>query len=261
MKGIYTSPVASSIPFDPGSSFAPTVTDVQTAIEAALHPDPQFQADSLFDDFDNRMTWSPSTSGTGSSASVSGGNSTYASGKHLGVAQLSYGSVGPPSHASLVHSGNLSISTVFGSGMAQYKTLIRIPTLATAAEDYIFRCGYGTSTNQDHADGIYFEYNRATSANWILKTASNSSRTSSTSSIAVTAGAWISLSWEVNEAGTSVEYFVDGVSAGTITTNIPTTTGRGCGPNYQLVAAAIVTGGRSVAIDYFFFNKHFTARD
>jgi hypothetical protein len=253
--------VASDIRFDNTvNGFPAGATSLQAAIESVLAFDPQNTTSALFDDFDGRQTWSPSTAGVSASAAVGGGNAEFASGKHVGVARCQYGS-GLPSHASLVLSGTLAQNAVFGNGVADYRTLIRIPTLATVAEDYVIRIGYGTSTNADHADGIYFEYNRSVSANWLLKTASASSRTVVTSSIPVVAGSWITLSWICNSAGTSVSFYINGTLAGTITTNIPTVTGRGCGPNYQIVASSILTGGRSFVVDYFYFIKYFTARD
>lgn len=261
MRPVFSSPVARAIPFDNTSNgFPEDATNVQAAIESALAFSPQHHLGILFDDFLNSMTWSPSTTGSGAVASVSGGNSTFASGKHIGVAQIELGSVVSTS-AALVQSGNLSISTVFGSGAAEYQTLVRIPTLATANDDYILRFGFGTSTTADHANGIYFEYNRSNSVNWSLKTASSSSRTTHTSSIAVTNNTWIHCRFVVNSAGTNVDYYIDGVLGGSITTNIPTTTGEGAGPNFQIVSTAFVSVTRAAYFDYFYFTKHFTARD
>lgn len=259
MNRLFASSVARSVPFD-SSSNSFSASDVQAAIEEARAFSPQTTSAVLFDDFNNAMTWSPSTTGASSVASVSGGNATLASGKHLGVAQVSCGTV-LPSTAALVQSGALSDSTVFGNGSAEYQTLIRINQLATVAEDFTFRCGFGTSNSADHADGIYFEYNRATSTNWLLKTASNSVRTTTTSSIAVAASTWTHLRWVVNSAGTQVDFYVNGTSAGSNTTNIPTTTGRGSGPNFQITAVAGTSTARAVYIDYFYFLKNFTARD
>jgi hypothetical protein len=41
-------------------------------------------------------------------------------------------------------------------------------------------------------------------------------------STAVTAGSWVTLKYIVNAAGTSITFYVNGASVGTITTNIPT---------------------------------------
>lgn len=257
---IFTSPVARSIPFDNSTNgFPSSATTVQTAIEQTIHFDPITLPAPLFDDFDGRLSWSPSTSGTGASASISGGNATFASGSHMGVARCAYGTV-LSTHAALVWSGALSTAIVMGGGEAEYNTLIRIPTLATATEDYIIRVGLGTATNADHANGIYFEYARASSINWRCRTASASSRTTLTTSTAVVNNAWINLRWVCNAAGTSVEFFIDSVSQGTITTNIPTTTGQGCGGNFQITAQALVSGGGDFVIDWFYFSKAFTSR-
>jgi len=258
---VIISPVARSVPFDNTSNGFPAAADnVQTAIEYALQFDPQTISGIQFDDFNNLVTWSPSTLGIGSVASVSTGNATLASGKHLGVAELVVGGI-LGAHASLVQSAGLSTSTVFGNGAAEYKSLIHIPALATVTNDYVFRCGLGTSANADHANGIYFEYNRSQSTNWRLKTASNSTRTVNTSSIAVVAGSWIQLRWGVNSAGTQVDFYINGVLAGSNTTNIPTETGQGCGPNFQMTRTAVLAGTLNIYLDYFYFLKTFTARD
>lgn len=257
----YVTPIARSIPFDNSTNgFPAAATNVQKAIETTLNFNPQINPIALFDDFDDRMVWSPSTVGTGASSSVGGGNTTYASGKHIGVARMLYGTVLATS-AALAWSGTLSTSIVLGNGAAEYRSLIYIPTLASATEDYIIRVGLGTSTTADHANGVYFEYQRSQSVNWRLKTANQSTRTVTTSSIAVAAGQWIKLGWICNAAGDNVDFYVDDVLAGSNTTNIPTTTGQGCGGNFQISASALVNGARDLVADYFYFYKEFTARD
>lgn len=253
---------ARQVPFDNATNGFSS-TEAQSAIEEArLTPifDPQATIEPLYDDFNNMITWSPSTSGSGSSASVSTGNAAEATGKHLGIAELLLGNV-LAAHAALVQSATLSTSTVFGDGEAEYQSLVKIPTLATDTDDYVFRAGFGTATNADHANGIYFEYNRTTSANWVLKCANQSVRTSVTSSIAVAAASWIHLKFNVNSAGDLVTFYVDGTQAGTISTNIPVTQGQGCGPNFQLTSIAALAGPRRVYMDYFYFIKKFTARN
>lgn len=261
MKGnwLQSTQVAKSVPFDNlTNGFPSTSTNVQTAIENSLNFNPQNNPSVLFDDFDGRMSWFTSVSGVGSIADVGGANTLLSSGKHLGIANIAYGLSG---HAAIGLPGSLARTTVFGNGQAEYITLIRIETLATLTEDYVFRCGYGTSLNSDHLDGIYFEYNRNQSVNWLLKTASNSSRTTNISSISVVEDQWIQLKWIVNSAGNEVSFFINNSSAGTITTNLPTVAGRPCGPSYHIVSTNVVSGGRRVFMDYFYFNKKFTSRD
>jgi hypothetical protein len=257
MIGAFKSIVARCIPFDNASNGFSS-TNVQEAIEEVTSFNPEFNPIALFDDFDDRMAWSPATSGTGAAASVSAGNATLASGGHLGVARIASGTA-VASTAALAWSGALANAIVLGTGESAYVSLIRLPILATVANDYILRIGLGTSTSADHTDGVYFEYNRATSANWICKTASQSTRTSTTTSVAVAINTWIKLEWRCNSAGTSVEFFINGVSVATITTNIPTVTGKGCGGNFQIVNVA-GTLARECFIDYFYFTKSFTSR-
>lgn len=258
----YKSPVARSIPFDNSSNGFPAAADnVQTAIEQVINFDPEAMPAPLYDDFDSRLAWSPATTG-GGAASVSGGNATFASGSHIGVARVALGTV-LGSSGMLRWSGGLTQAIVVGGGIAEWKSLIQIPSLATTADDYTLYIGLGDSltSNVEHANGIYFVYDRQTSANWILRTASQSTRTSTTSSIAVTAGAWIELRWVANAAGTSVEFFVGNTSAGTNTTNIPNVTGFGCGGAYQIVSVnAFLVGGKDCVIDYFYFTKAYTSR-
>jgi hypothetical protein len=107
--------------------------------------------------------------------------------------------------------------------------------LATAAENYRFRVGFiDSTTNAEPADGAYFEYNRASSNNWILNTASNSARTPVTSGVAVSATRWIDMRIRVDGTTQSAEFFIDDVSQGTITTNVPTAAGRETSVGYVI---------------------------
>lgn len=256
----FKGPVAKTIPFDNSSNGFPVgATNVQTAIESVLNFDPLLNTSPIFDDFDGRMAWSVSSSGTGSAASVGGGNAALASGSHIGVARVAVGGVLSAS-ACLSWSGTLSTAIVVGEGGAECRILVRIQDLATVADDYVFRAGLGTTTNADHANGIYFEYSRADSVNWRCKTASQSTRTVLTTSTAVVTDVWLELKWVVNSAGDSVEFFIDDVSQGTITTNIPSVTGQGCGGNFQITAGALIANTREVFIDFFYFTKSYTSR-
>lgn len=256
---VHSSPVARGVPFDNSTNgFPSSATNVQSAIEAIGNANPMTNPLALFDDFDDRMAWSPSTTGTGAAASVSAGNATLASGTHNGVARVATGTV-LATAAALVWSGALSNSLMVGGGGADYSALIHLPVLGSAPNHYIARIGLGTSTSADHANGIYFEYDSSASANWRLKTASSSTRTTTTSSIAVVANQWILLEWHCNAAGTSVEFFVDGVSAGTITTNIQITAGNGYGGNFQISNPAnVLAAAREMFIDWFYFQKVYT---
>lgn len=119
---------------------------------------------------------------------------------------------------------------LFGGGKYQAMTLMGFSALSTGSEEYIYRFGYLDGTaNSDSTDGVWIEYDRTVSVNWVMVTASNSTRTRTASTVPVVAGAWILLKVAVNDTGTLAEFFVNGSSIGTIDTNIPTGTGRSTG--------------------------------
>lgn len=85
------------------------------------------------------------------------------------------------------------------------------------------RFGLGNDVvGADHTNGVYFEFDRATSTAWRIVTASSSSRTKTTTGVTATGSTWFTLKLEVNAAATSVAFWIDGVLVGTHTTNIPT---------------------------------------
>ena len=140
---------------------------------------------------------------------------------------------------------------VFGGGTWDYEWRVRFPTLSTSAEEYVIRVGMGDVTTGDMVDGAYFEYDRATSGDfWRIKTANNSSRTTTVSSTAIAANTWYKLRTQVNAGGTSVDFLVDDTNIGTITTNIPTGAGRTCGPLVSMIKTNGTTS-RTTNVDYY----------
>lgn len=249
--------VARAVPFD-NSTNGFLSTDVQAAIEESFLFNPQYDL-VTYDDTFYTLNWSPSTFGTGASALQGGGNATFANGKHNGVFSLETGTV-IPGRAALRLSGTQQGGLCVGNGKATYESLIYIPDLSAALEEFVIRVGLADTNGSDPADGIYFEYDRTQSVNWRLRCASNSTRTTTTSSIAVAADVWIRLRWECDATATTVTYYIDGVNAGTVTTNIPTTTGRGYGALFEIIKT-VGTTERSLYGDYFFYAKKFTSRD
>jgi hypothetical protein len=117
----------------------------------------------------------------------------------------------------------------FGGGAWNYEALININTLSTALERYRMIFGFGSViSNSAEADGVFITYDEGgtangtiASANWQCVTVANSVRTLTTSTTAVTASAWNKLRIEINAAGTSVTFYVNGTAIATHTTNIP----------------------------------------
>ena len=117
----------------------------------------------------------------------------------------------------------------FGGGAWNYEALININTLSTALERYRMIFGFGSViSNSSETNGVFITYDEGgtangttASANWQCVTVDNSVRTLTTSTTAVTASAWNKLRIEINAAGTSVTFYVNGVSIATHQTNIP----------------------------------------
>jgi hypothetical protein len=197
------------------------------------------------------LTWTSTVSGTGAAnTSVT----TSSTSNNRGIVQFSTGTTAT-GRAAL---GLGTTSQFFGGGVATFEMLINIPTLSTVTEEYILRLGFGdVVAGTDNVDGVYFEYNRLTSVNWLMKTANNSTRTTTTSATAVAAGAWLKLKAVINDNGTNVDYYVNGALIGSVTTNIPITVARVCAPTLAMVKSAGTTA-RTMLIDYFWFQQVFT---
>lgn len=127
---------------------------------------------------------------------------------------------------------------------------VRIPVLSVLAQRFIFRIGFGDSVSGEHTDGIYFEYDEATSANWRIVTANNTTRTKATSGTAVPTDTWVWLKIIVNSAGNSASFYVNGseVTNSPIATNLPGST-RTFGIVSSIIKSAGTTG-RDVDMDY-----------
>lgn len=131
-----------------------------------------------------------------------------------------------------------STTMVFSWGVTTYETLINISSLSVSANRYQILCGFfDTYSGVNQVDWTYFLYDlfgvstwSAASANWQIVTAQNVgswwAATFTTTSTAVAAWSRVKLKIVVNAGGTSVEFFVNNVSVGTIATNIPSTSGN-----------------------------------
>jgi hypothetical protein len=104
----------------------------------------------------------------------------------------------------------------------------------------------------DPANGIYLYYSSTiNSGNWRGVTRNASTSTNVDSSIAATTN-WVKLRLQVNSAGTSVEFFVDDVSIGTSSTNIPTGNAMRIMASIEKQGTASTTS-RTLNLDYIYY--------
>ena len=106
-------------------------------------------------------------------------------------------------------------------------------------------------------EGIGFEYNDSQNGGRWQAIAHDGIETSVDTGITVAADTWYNLELEINAAGTSVEYFIDGASVATIATNIPTGTGFGLFYNAHIMKL-IGTSGRVVYLDHYYIYQELT---
>ncbi|MGB3008979.1 MAG: hypothetical protein WBB33_01315, partial [Candidatus Saccharimonadales bacterium] len=116
----------------------------------------------------------------------------------------------------------------------------------------------GTTTSADPTDGIYFQYATTTTAgNWFRCTQSNNAVTCTDTGVArtLTLNTYQRFKFVTNAAGTSVEFFIDEVSVGTNTTNLPAST-RSHGPAISMHTATATA--RAWKMDYYQIKRNLT---
>jgi hypothetical protein len=225
-----------------------------------------------FTDFDNTATLTPNftqfTSGAGASVIRQVTNIPNATASQIGFCQYQTGTTAT-AYATHINEGFVGSQFFFGGGAWVFETYVCVETLSTSLERFRFIAGFGSSaTNGAEGNGTFFTYDEGatqngTSAtpNWQTQTCNGAVRTLTTTSVAVTAGAWTKLRIEVNAAATSVAFYINGTLAATHTTNIP----KWLAPNNprafnvkQSIVKTIGITNRSVFCDYFGYENVLT---
>lgn len=111
-----------------------------------------------------------------------------------------------------------------GAGAITWEWAIKTPsTLADVTNNYELCVGLanGASDATQPTEGVYFYYNYATSSGvWVGRTVTSSTVTAVVSSTTVATSTWYTLKATINALNTSVEFFINGTSIGTSTTNL-----------------------------------------
>ncbi len=173
------------------------------------------------DDFDaatasGSTNWNGNSSG--GSASIGNPNGTISNG-HPGIITLSTGS--GTSGSGVIYK---DVSSYFGYSLFDFEMMVLIPVLSAGSDTFKIAVGPGnTYSSTDPYIGAWFSYtDTVNSGNWTINTG-NGSTTSVDSTVAVVANTWYKLRLVANTAGTSVHFYINGTSVGTISLTIPTT--------------------------------------
>lgn len=153
----------------------------------------------------------------------------------------------------------------FGGGQYRWDSRVRIPTNSDGTNTFQFLCGFwDTISGVNQVDGIYFLYDSqgvstgsAASGNWQIVTASNSVRTFTTTGTVIDNSNLQKLRIDVNADATSVTFYINDVSVGTHTTNIPSGASRLTTSGVYLQKSAGTTA-RTAQIDYLYLKAKFT---
>jgi hypothetical protein len=186
----------------------------------------------------------------------------------IGFAQYQTG-LSSTGYANHFTEGNVGRQFVFGGGSWVFETFVNVETLSTVTERFRFVTGFGDNpTNASDSNAVLFTYDEGgvqngtvASPNWQCVTSVGAVRTLTTTSTAVVASAWVKLRIEVNAAGTSVTFYVNGTLVATHTTNIPTFVSAANPRGFnvkQSILKSIGTANRSVFCDYLLYENNLT---
>lgn len=152
--------------------------------------------------------------------------------------------------------GTSTQSSAMGDGLTLVEIAVKMPLLSVLAERFTIRVGYVNIAGGDPANGIFFRYvDSVNSGKWEIVTRSGGSETPMDSGITVVANTWYKLGITINAAGTLAYYSINGVSVGTISTNIPLSNLGSCGFS---ITKNLGTTARLLYGDYIFIAKKFT---
>lgn len=157
-----------------------------------------------------------------------------------------------------VNTLNSTASMGFGSNSFQYQTIlggatfetrVRFEDLSTATDRFTYYGGFLNNATFNGNNRIRFNYSdNINSGKFQIECNAGGVGTTADSGVTVVADTWYVLKFVINSAANSVEFFINGVSVGTIATNIPS---NGVYPFTQINRSAYVNT-RQIYVDYHF---------
>ena len=225
-----------------------------------------------FTDFDNTASVTPNfatfVSGTGATVNRTSVIVPNQTSNQIGFAQYQTGTV-LTGYATHTNEGFVGRQFCFGGGAWVFETFVNVETLSTLTDRFRFVTGFGDNpTNASDSNAAIFTYDEGgtqngtiASPNWQCVTSVGAVRTLTTTTTAVVASAWVKLRIEVNAAGTSVTFFINGTLVATHTTNIPTFISAANARAFNVKQSILKSTGlnnRSVFCDYLGYENRLT---
>ncbi len=149
--------------------------------------------------------------------------------------------------------GTLTQAFLGGNGQITFDALINV-TVSDGSDKAQINAGFRDAPGWNaSSNGWHIQYQIEASNFWQLITTAGGVTTTVTSAVTMTTG-WHHLKLIMNAAGTSVEGFVDGISLGTSSTNVPTLKV----PVLFSIRKTLGTTPRLLGIDYIKIDKTFS---
>lgn len=203
----------------------------------------------------------PLTGRAGGSGTGIQGTNSVVSGAHPGVLEFT---TGPTTTGNVML---LSSRYVIGAGKIRFGAWVRLEDLSSGTQRFDVQVGFMQGLLVSAiANGITFRYRDDVNSGAWQAVVDDAAGTTTDAlddnggAITVAADTWYLLELEINAAGTSVEFFIDGVSKGVVTANIPDGAGEEPGINIG-IAKSIGTTARLLYLDaYYCYHQLTTPR-
>lgn len=185
---------------------------------------------------------------------TSGGNTPIlaaSSNAHPGLRRIHTGA--GTTTLSAIYLGSGVALILVGGGILTVEGCFELPALSDGTDEYDAVFGIVDAIDTTgFSNGVYFRYDRNTSTQWLRCT--QGAGTTETASGVVVATGFHRYTFVVNAAASSAEFFIDGVSVGTNSTNLPS---GGMFPIFAIEKSAGTTQ-RNMNIDYFYLTQALT---
>jgi hypothetical protein len=190
------------------------------------------------------LNWSPESAGSGSLVNTIAGESG-----HPGIVTFITG------NTTFGRSSNkLGYNTIlFGNSTITYEYCVRIPVLSNDTDNFQIYVGTGNQiASGDMINGLYFRYNHSlNNGHWTANSSIGCVRTTSASDMPVIENAWHTL--RIICDGLMAKFYIDGLYATSINTNIPILAGNETSPCIKIEKTSGINS-RSLDLDYFWLN-------